>query len=110
MDKPVTPLVGLFALAKAPVPLTTLHEPVAGAIGVFPASVAFAAQTLWSGPAFAFGLAGLKTVTFTSSCVLGGTQGPFVIVHRKVFTPALKPLTVVFALSLIHISEPTRPY
>lgn len=98
MDKPLTPLVGLPALLKVPVPLTTVHVPVAGAIGELPASVAVAAHTFWSGPAFAFGLAGLNTVTFTSSCEVGGTHGPLVMVQRKVFTPAPKPLTVVVAL------------
>ena len=97
-DKPLTPLVGLLASAKVPVPKTTVHVPVAGAIGALPANVVLAAHTCWSAPALAFGLAGLKTVTITSSCELGGTQGPLVIVQRKVFSPAPRPVTVVVGL------------
>ena len=38
----------------------------------------------------------MKTTMFISSLVDGGVHGPFVIVHRNVFTPMPRPLTVVF--------------
>ena len=94
--RPDTAVVGLEAFAKVPVPLTTVHNPVAGASGAFPARVALAAQTCRAGPAFAFGLAGLKTTISTSSLVVGGVQGPLLIVQRSLFTPMLRPDTVVF--------------
>jgi hypothetical protein len=90
---PVTALDGLFTFAKVPVPLTTVHVPVAGARGVLPASVVPVLHTCWSGPALAFGLAELKTVMVTSSWVEFGMHGPLVIVHRNVFTPMVNPLT-----------------
>ena len=56
------------------------------------------AQTSMSGPAFAAGLFGSKTMMFTVSCVNGGTQGPLKMVHRKEFTPTPRPETIVFRL------------
>ena len=41
--KPVTPLLGSFAVVTAPVPAITVHAPVP-MVGVFAASVAVAAQ------------------------------------------------------------------
>ena len=96
IERPVTPEVGLLGFAKLPEPLTTVHRPVAGANGAFPAKVALTAQTCWLGPAFAFGLFGLKTTMSTSSLVVGGVQGPLLMVQRSRFTPMLKPETVVF--------------
>ena len=49
-------VVGLFALAKVPVPLTTVHVPCTCGKGNRPASGVEKPQTLWSGPA----LAGVK--------------------------------------------------
>lgn len=95
IDRPDTAVVGLVAFAKVPVPFTTVHSPVAGASGALPARVAVVVQTCCAGPAFAFGLAGLKTTMSTSSLVVGGVQGPLLIVQRSLFTPMLKPDTVV---------------
>ena len=92
---PVTVLLGLVGVVMVPAPLTRVHCPVAGASGALPPRVELAAHTCWSAPALAFGLAGLKTVMLTSSCVVGGVQGPLLIVQRKVFTPTERPLTVV---------------
>ena len=50
--RPVTELVGEFALPKLPVPLITDHVPVP-VVAVLPARVALVAHTSWSGPAFA---------------------------------------------------------
>lgn len=97
-ESPLTEEVGLFALANVPVPLITLQVPVAGANGALPASVVLLLHTCWLGPAFALGLAGLKTTTFTSSCVVGGKQGPLLMVHRNVFNPMLSPFTWVDGL------------
>jgi len=49
-DRPVTEVVGLLALAKVPVPLITVHVPVAGAMMLLPASVTdgVVLQMLWS--------------------------------------------------------------
>src|SRR4051812_33572099 len=47
---PVTPEVGLVGEVTTAVPATTVHAPVPFT-GVFPVSVAVAAQTVWSAPA-----------------------------------------------------------
>ena len=73
VDKPLTVVVGLFGLAKLPVPFTTDHVPCTGH-GSWPASVALVPQTFWSGPAFD-GVKGGVTWTAkstTSPDVLGG--------------------------------------
>ncbi len=97
-ESPLTPVVGLVASVKVPVPLTTLQTPEAGARGALPANVVELLHTDWLGPAFAAGLAGLNTTMLTSSCVVGGTQGPLLMVQRKVFTPMPNPLTAVLGL------------
>ena len=106
-ERPDTPELGLLALANVPVPLTTVQTPVAGASGAFPASVAVAAHTCWFGPAMALGLAGLKTTMSTSSLVVGGTQGPLLIVQRRRLRPMESPLTVVLRkLALAKVPVP----
>lgn len=94
-ERPETPDAGLFAFARTPVPLTKVHTPVAGDKGELPARVAVVAQTCWLGPAFAFGLAGLKTTISTSSLVVGGVHGPLLMVQRNRFNPMPSPLTLV---------------
>ena len=49
---PVTPLVGLLGVVTVAVPAVTVHAPVP-VVGVLAASVAVAAQIVWSGPALA---------------------------------------------------------
>lgn len=54
--RPVTVLLGDAGDVIVPLPLTNVHKPVAGKIGVLPLSVAEVAHTCWSGPALAAGL------------------------------------------------------
>lgn len=96
IDKPDTVVVGLVELANVPVPVTTVHWPVAGVSGALAAKVALAAQTCWFGPALALGLAGLNTTISTSSKEDGGVHGPLLMVQRNRFKPMESPVTVVF--------------
>ena len=74
-------LVGLVGVVTVPpAPETTSQEPVPTE-GVFAASVAAEAQTVWSGPALA--TVGLPVNVITTSSVLGA-QGAFETVHRSV--------------------------
>ena len=95
-ERPETTALGVFTLENEPVPLITLHVPIAGAIGLFAARVVllFGRHTVWSAPAFAAGEEGLKTVITTSS--VNVPQGPLLMVQRNRFTPMLRPVTVVF--------------
>ncbi len=95
MLKPDTVDIGEFAFAKVPVPDTTDHCPVAGAVAVLAAIVteAVVEHTAWSGPAEAFAWALLLLTTLISSCEF--PHDPLLIVHRYVFTPLLIPVTVV---------------
>ena len=58
MLSPFTTVLGSFAFAKTPVPLTTVHVPVAGTIRLLPESVVLVngVHTSWSMPALASGL------------------------------------------------------
>lgn len=97
IPRPVTVVVGLLAVVMVPEPLTKVHWPVAGNVGVLPAKVAsLGVHTSWSAPAFAFGLALEYTVTVTSSDVEPGVQGPLLMVQRKTCTPTVRPVTLVF--------------
>jgi len=79
----------LFGAVTAAPPVMTVHVPVPTA-GVLPASVAVAAQTVWSGPALAIvGTRSLVTVTVS----LEGAQMPLVIVHTNIFAPIDNPVT-----------------
>jgi hypothetical protein len=86
--RPVTADVGELGVVIVPDPLISVHTPVP-TVGVFPASVAFGAQNVWSGPAFA-GVGGAGPVITTVS--VEGVHGGFVIVQTKVFGPAPSPV------------------
>ena len=87
--KPVTPDVGELGVVTVAVPAVTVHAPVP-VVGAFAASVAIAEQMVWSGPAA--DTVGSWSTLMVIASVLGG-QVPFVIVHTKVFTPVVKPVT-----------------
>ena len=87
--KPVTPLVGLVGVVTAPVPAVTVQSPVP-TVGALAASVAVGLQMVWSAPAAA--TVGNWSTLMVMASVLGG-QVPFVIVHTKVFTPVVNPVT-----------------
>ena len=92
-----------------PLPLTSVHVPVAGNVGVLPCNVVVKGgeQSCWSGPALATGLFGSKTTMVTSSCVLAGVHGPLLIVQRKVFTPMPRPVTKVLGeAALTMVPDP----
>jgi len=86
---PLTVVVGLFAFANVPNPLTIVHVPEAGATAAFAASVTLVtgAHRLWSGPALATGALRWNTRIVTSSNVVLGTQGPLFIVQRYTWVP-----------------------
>ena len=86
---PVTPDVGLVGVVTTPVPAVTVHAPVP-TVGVFAAKVAVAEHIVWSGPA-AETVGNWSTLMVIAS-VLGG-QVPLVIVHTRVFTPVVNPVT-----------------
>ena len=94
--KPVTPLLGSFAVVTAPVPAITVQAPIPTA-GVFAAKVAVVAlQMFWSVPAFAkVGIA--STVMFTVSVLVAHV--PLLIDHTSVFKPVLKPVTALVGLA-----------
>ena len=71
-ESPVTPEVGLFTFAKAPVPLTNDQVPTAGAAATFAASVVpvLGKHSDWFGPALAAAWAGLYELITTSSVVM----------------------------------------
>src|SRR5262249_6182704 len=80
---------GLPGCVTNPDPAIKVHVPVPTA-GVFPASVAVAAQTVWSGPASAdVGEASLVIVTVSAE---GGHEA-LLIVHTNVFAPIASPVT-----------------
>ena len=58
MLRPLTVAFGEVALVIVPVPLTSVHTPVAGKIKLLPASVVpvLGVHSSWSGPALATGL------------------------------------------------------
>ena len=87
--KPVTPLVGEVGVVTTPVPAVTVQSPVP-TVGVLAAKVAVAAQIVWSGPAAE--VVGNWSTLIVIASVLGG-QVPLVIVHTKVFTPVVNPVT-----------------
>ena len=102
-------VVGLFALAKVPEPLTTLQVPVAGATAALAAKVndATGAQRFCGGPALATAAFRLKTLITTSSEVVLGTQGPLLMVQRRVVTPIGRPDTpVVGEAGLAMVAAP----
>ena len=86
---PVTPDVGLVGVVTVAVPAVTVQAPVP-TVGVFAAKVAEAEHIVWSGPAL--DTVGSWSTLMVIASVLGG-QVPFVIVHTKVFIPAVKPVT-----------------
>ena len=92
-------VVGLDGFTMFPLPETKVHCPVAGKIGAVPFVVAevTGVHSCWSVPAVMV-CALLNTVMLTRSLVDAGAHGPLVTVQRKVFTPTLKPLTVVVGL------------
>lgn len=94
--RPVIPLVGDPGVLIVPLPLTRLHTPVLGGVGLLPASevIVVGVHNCWSGPAFAVAAFALYTVIVMLS-VVGGPHGPLLMVQRKVTTPIPKPVTVV---------------
>ena len=96
IPSPVTPLVGDPGVLIVPLPLTRLQMPVLGGVGLFPASevMVVGVHNCWSGPAFAVAAFALYTVMVTLS-VVGGPQGPLLIVHCNVTVPMPRPVTVV---------------
>src|SRR5690606_23558523 len=97
---PVTVVVGLFASPKVPVPLTSVQVPIAGGTAAFAVSATLAngAQNSWSGPALATAAFRSKTRIVTSSDVVGGTQGPLLMVQRSTCVPGGIPVTVLTGL------------
>ena len=53
---PVTADVGEFGVVNVPVPLTSVHSPVAGGVGALPVKFVDVAHNCWLAPALAFGL------------------------------------------------------
>ena len=107
---PVTPDVGEVGAVIVPPPAITVHAPVPTA-GVFPASVAVVAQTVWSIPATE--IVGGVSLKITISSV-EGVHKPFEIVQRNVLDPKLNPVTpdvgelgvVIVALPVITVQTP----
>ena len=87
--KPVTPDDGLPGVVTEAPPAITVHTPVPS-VGVLPARLAVAAQTPKSAPAFAV-VGDWSRVIMTVS--LDDGQVPLLIVHTKIFTPTLMPVT-----------------
>ena len=107
-DMPLTVVVGLLASAKVPVPLMTVHTPVPGAVAVLAARVTLVtgAQRSWSGPAAATAALRSKTRMVTSSVVVGGVQGPLLMVQRNTVTPTGMVVMVVFGLFAVVMVPP----
>ena len=93
--KPVTPLVGLVGVVTVAVPAVTVHNP-GPTVGALAASVAVGLQMVWSAPAAA--TVGNWSTLMVIASALGG-QVPFVIVHTKVFTPVVNPVTPLVGLA-----------
>jgi len=107
MPNPVTVVLAEVDEVMVPVPLTKVHRPVAGNIGVLPDSVALlGVHTSWSAPAFALGLVALYTVTDTSSDVEVGVHGPLLMVHRNTWTPTARPVMLVLRFVGVTIVPP----
>jgi hypothetical protein len=87
--RPVTPEVGDVGVVMLPEPPVSVHTPVP-VTGVFPASVAVVAQTVWSGPAL--GAVGGAVLIIVIASV-DGVQAPLLIVHTNVLVPTLRPVT-----------------
>ena len=87
--RPVTPDVGLPGVVTMAVPAMTVHVPIP-TVGVFPANVAVAVQTVWLGPAFAAVGNTSRVIVIVS---LDGGHEPLLIVQTKEFAPILKPVT-----------------
>src|SRR5436309_157646 len=89
VDKPVTPEVGEPGVVTVALPAITVHTPLP-TVDVFPARVAVAEQTVWSGPAFDV-VGDSSRVIVTVSLEAG--QTPLLMVQTKVFAPRLNPVT-----------------
>lgn len=101
--KPLTLEVGEPGVVTVAPPVITVQVPVP-TIGLFPASVANAEQSVWSGPAADVVGAG-STVTVTVSSEIG--QLPLVMVHTKTFGPIPIPVTPEVAeLGVVTIPLP----
>lgn len=87
--RPVTPDEGSDGIVTVALPEITAHVPVPIA-GVFPASVAVVAHTVWSGPASAI-VGGADLVIVTVSLEEGHVA--LLIVHTKEFAPTESPVT-----------------
>lgn len=100
---PLTVLFGSLGLLNVPVPDTTDHVPVPG-VAVFALSVVVSEHPDWSVPALA---AGADTVTLISTSSCEDAHPTLEIVHLKVFTPLLNPVTPEFGLlGLLTVAPP----
>src|SRR3990172_9067266 len=86
---PVRPEVGEVVVVIVPVPEISVHIPVPTA-GALPASVAVAAQIVWSTPALAVVGEALRTMLTSSN---DEAQGELLVVHLKVFVPTPNPVS-----------------
>src|SRR5690606_20386276 len=105
--RPLTVVVGLLGLAKVPLPATTVHSPLAGAMAALAANVVevVGVQRLWSGPALAAGWFASWATMVTSSNVV--PHCPKFTVHRSTLVPMDRPDTAVVALpGLAKVAEP----
>ena len=97
--------VGELNVVIVPVPDMSDQVPVP-MIGVFAAKVVLSEQIVWSNPAFAL-VGGGSTIIATVSREVA--QGRLVILHLKVFTPTLNPVTVDVGLfGEVIVPEPVR--
>ena len=101
---PVTPDVEDVGEVTVALPAITVHAPVP-TVGAFPASVAIVTQSVWSGPAVATVGKSKRVIVILS---LEGAQTPFEILHRKVLTPTVKPVTPdVGEVGVVTVAPPT---
>src|SRR5690606_34134391 len=102
--KPMSVIVvdGALGDVMVPLPLITVHPPVAGAIGVVPVTVTVFAevgtQMLSSALTVITGWALSYTVMATSSKVSPFAQVPLDTLQRNTFTPTGRLFTAVFGL------------
>lgn len=99
-DSPETVVAGSAGSANTPVPLTSVHWPVPGAIRALPSKVVLVmgVHKSWSGPASAVDMAPSYTEIDTWALLEGKLHGPLVTVHWNTFTPTPMSVMVVEGL------------